>query len=236
MTTCEVCEGDGAAQGAEVLTCEECEGAGQMRQVVRSPLGQLVRTMPCRQCAGRGQHPRAALPRLPRPRPPPAAAQVRRRHPGGHRRRPGRAPDRPWACRRARRAGGRSLRARPRTPRRALRARRARPRRSARPPPLGGGARHDADGRDARRRRAGRGRGGPAAGHRDRAQGPWHAAPARRRARRSAPDRQRAGAARPRRGAAHPRGALPRARGRAQLRAARTFARGLRERLRRAFG
>ena len=28
VTTCEVCEGDGAAEGAEVLTCRECEGAG----------------------------------------------------------------------------------------------------------------------------------------------------------------------------------------------------------------
>ena len=28
VTTCEVCEGDGAAEGAEVLTCSECEGAG----------------------------------------------------------------------------------------------------------------------------------------------------------------------------------------------------------------
>ena len=57
VTTCEVCEGDGAAEGAEVRTCSECEGAGQVRQVVRSPLGQLVRTMPCRNCGGRGQIP-----------------------------------------------------------------------------------------------------------------------------------------------------------------------------------
>src|SRR3981081_3074907 len=47
VSTCEVCEGDGAAPGAAVLTCSECGGVGQVRQVVRSPLGQLVRTLPC---------------------------------------------------------------------------------------------------------------------------------------------------------------------------------------------
>src|SRR3954452_16039453 len=57
FTTCDVCDGDGAAEGAEIRTCSECDGAGQVRQVVRSPLGQLVRTMPCRNCAGRGQIP-----------------------------------------------------------------------------------------------------------------------------------------------------------------------------------
>ena len=43
-------------------TCSECEGAGQVRQVVRSPLGQLVRTMPCRNCGGRGRIPERPCP------------------------------------------------------------------------------------------------------------------------------------------------------------------------------
>jgi molecular chaperone DnaJ len=62
VTTCEVCDGDGAAEGAEVRTCSECEGMGQVRQVVRSPLGQLVRTMPCRNCGGRGRIPERPCP------------------------------------------------------------------------------------------------------------------------------------------------------------------------------
>jgi molecular chaperone DnaJ len=62
VSTCEVCEGDGAAEGADVLTCSECEGTGVIRQVVRSPLGQLMRTAPCRRCAGRGQIPEVPCP------------------------------------------------------------------------------------------------------------------------------------------------------------------------------
>ena len=62
VSTCEVCEGDGAAPGSAVHTCDECDGAGQVRQVVRSPLGQLVRTMPCRKCGGRGRIPEKPCP------------------------------------------------------------------------------------------------------------------------------------------------------------------------------
>ncbi len=62
VSTCEVCDGDGAAPGADVLTCEECQGTGTIRQVVRSPLGQLMRTTPCRKCAGRGKIPERPCP------------------------------------------------------------------------------------------------------------------------------------------------------------------------------
>jgi molecular chaperone DnaJ len=62
VTTCEVCEGDGAAPGAELLTCSECDGTGQLRQIVRSPLGQIVRSTPCRRCAGRGRIPERPCP------------------------------------------------------------------------------------------------------------------------------------------------------------------------------
>ena len=37
-------------------------GAGAVRQIVRSPLGQLVRTAPCRRCAGRGRIPEVPCP------------------------------------------------------------------------------------------------------------------------------------------------------------------------------
>jgi molecular chaperone DnaJ len=62
VSTCEVCEGDGAAPGTQVLTCSECDGAGVIRQVVRSPLGQLMRSAPCRRCAGRGRIPEQPCP------------------------------------------------------------------------------------------------------------------------------------------------------------------------------
>jgi molecular chaperone DnaJ len=62
VSTCEVCDGDGAAEGAEVQTCSECSGTGVVRQVVRSPLGQLMRTAPCRKCAGRGRIPEVPCP------------------------------------------------------------------------------------------------------------------------------------------------------------------------------
>ena len=62
VSTCEVCEGDGAAAGAQILTCSECGGTGTLRQVVRSPLGQLMRTSPCRKCAGRGKIPERPCP------------------------------------------------------------------------------------------------------------------------------------------------------------------------------
>ena len=62
VATCEECDGDGAAPGAEVLTCSECGGAGQVRQIVRSPLGQLMRSAPCRKCGGRGRIPEKPCP------------------------------------------------------------------------------------------------------------------------------------------------------------------------------
>jgi molecular chaperone DnaJ len=62
VTRCEECEGDGAAPGSAITTCGECEGTGQIRQVVRSPLGQLMRTSPCRRCAGRGKIPERPCP------------------------------------------------------------------------------------------------------------------------------------------------------------------------------
>ncbi len=189
-------------QGAEVLHLQRMRGrgSGAAGRALAARAAHAHDAVP--QLRRARSDPGASLPRLPRPRPAPAAAQARRGHSRRHRRRPGRAADRARARGRARRAGRRSLRARARAPGRALRARRARSRRAARPPPLGGRARDDPHRRDARRRRAGRDRGGPAAGHRDRAQGPRHAAPARRLARRSAADRERAGAARARRRAA----------------------------------
>jgi molecular chaperone DnaJ len=55
--TCTTCDGTGAAPGAELIRCTKCDGAGEIRQVMRGPLGQFVRATMCNQCNGEGQVP-----------------------------------------------------------------------------------------------------------------------------------------------------------------------------------
>ena len=55
MEPCGVCQGSGAASGSEPSRCPSCQGTGEIRQVQRSLLGQIVNVQPCHQCAGRGQ-------------------------------------------------------------------------------------------------------------------------------------------------------------------------------------
>jgi molecular chaperone DnaJ len=57
--TCTTCDGSGAAEGAELIRCTKCDGAGEIRQVMRGPLGQFVRASMCSQCNGEGQVPTA---------------------------------------------------------------------------------------------------------------------------------------------------------------------------------
>jgi molecular chaperone DnaJ len=54
-TVCERCEGSGAEPGTHPERCDSCDGAGEVRQVRRSILGQLVTAVPCVACAGTGQ-------------------------------------------------------------------------------------------------------------------------------------------------------------------------------------
>ena len=54
---CATCDGDGAALGAELIRCTKCDGAGEIRQVMRGPLGQFVRASMCSACNGEGQVP-----------------------------------------------------------------------------------------------------------------------------------------------------------------------------------
>ncbi len=54
---CEHCHGNGAEPGTPITTCERCGGAGQLRQVVRTPLGQMVRGVACDACGGAGKIP-----------------------------------------------------------------------------------------------------------------------------------------------------------------------------------
>jgi molecular chaperone DnaJ len=51
---CETCSGSGAAEGTHPETCPTCEGQGEVRQVRRSILGQLVTAGPCPNCSGLG--------------------------------------------------------------------------------------------------------------------------------------------------------------------------------------
>jgi molecular chaperone DnaJ len=54
---CEHCHGNGAEPGTPISTCERCGGAGQLRQVSRTPFGQMVRGVVCDACGGAGKIP-----------------------------------------------------------------------------------------------------------------------------------------------------------------------------------
>ncbi|WP_283134810.1 molecular chaperone DnaJ [Rhizohabitans arisaemae] len=51
---CEVCTGSGAASGTHPDTCDMCHGRGEVSQVTRSFLGQVMTSRPCPQCSGFG--------------------------------------------------------------------------------------------------------------------------------------------------------------------------------------
>ncbi len=52
---CDRCEGSGCEPGTHPTRCDTCGGAGEVRQVRRSVLGQLVTAAPCPACQGTGQ-------------------------------------------------------------------------------------------------------------------------------------------------------------------------------------
>jgi molecular chaperone DnaJ len=51
---CGECAGSGAAPGTEETRCATCEGVGEVRQIRRSLLGQIVTAGPCPACSGLG--------------------------------------------------------------------------------------------------------------------------------------------------------------------------------------
>lgn len=57
VMACEHCHGNGAEPGTPIATCERCGGAGQLRQVARTPFGQMVRGVACDACEGSGKVP-----------------------------------------------------------------------------------------------------------------------------------------------------------------------------------
>lgn len=52
--TCRTCGGDGAAPGTSPRVCEVCQGRGEVQQVARSFLGQVMTARPCSACQGFG--------------------------------------------------------------------------------------------------------------------------------------------------------------------------------------
>jgi molecular chaperone DnaJ len=57
VVVCEHCRGNGAEPGTPIETCDRCGGAGQLRQVTRTPFGQMVRGVTCDVCHGSGKVP-----------------------------------------------------------------------------------------------------------------------------------------------------------------------------------
>jgi len=57
VSVCEHCRGNGAEPGTPISTCERCRGAGELRQVTRTPFGQMVRSVACEACGGAGKVP-----------------------------------------------------------------------------------------------------------------------------------------------------------------------------------
>jgi molecular chaperone DnaJ len=51
---CPSCSGGGAAPGTSARTCDACRGRGEVQQVARSFLGQVMTTRPCVVCQGHG--------------------------------------------------------------------------------------------------------------------------------------------------------------------------------------
>lgn len=52
---CETCDSSGCKPGTYPVTCDECGGAGEVREVRRSILGQIVSARPCPRCRGAGR-------------------------------------------------------------------------------------------------------------------------------------------------------------------------------------
>jgi molecular chaperone DnaJ len=51
---CPTCSGSGCAPGTSLRTCDICKGRGEVQQVTRSFLGQVMTTRPCGSCQGYG--------------------------------------------------------------------------------------------------------------------------------------------------------------------------------------
>jgi len=52
---CDACQGSGAQPGSHPVPCPDCRGAGEIRRVRQSLLGQVVTSVACGRCQGRGE-------------------------------------------------------------------------------------------------------------------------------------------------------------------------------------
>ena len=52
---CQTCHGDGSRPGTGRRTCDDCKGAGQVQQVQRTFLGQVMTARACQACRGYGE-------------------------------------------------------------------------------------------------------------------------------------------------------------------------------------
>ncbi len=103
---CPTCSGEGSAPGSHPATCEVCNGRGEISQVTRSFLGQVMTSRPCPGCGGFGTDHPSAVPGVRRRRAgqdpahrqgqDPGRRRGRHPHPAGRRGRdrPGRRPAR----------------------------------------------------------------------------------------------------------------------------------------------
>lgn len=55
QVVCDKCEGTGAESDSDFETCGTCNGMGEVRQVTRTMLGQMVNVQPCPTCRGEGR-------------------------------------------------------------------------------------------------------------------------------------------------------------------------------------
>lgn len=51
---CQTCEGEGSAPGTHPETCKQCKGSGEIQQITRSILGQMMTARACPRCGGFG--------------------------------------------------------------------------------------------------------------------------------------------------------------------------------------
>jgi molecular chaperone DnaJ len=63
MRECAECGGSGARPGSAPRRCRECGGTGEVRQVRRTMLGNVMTAATCRRCGGSGQEIEAPCPR-----------------------------------------------------------------------------------------------------------------------------------------------------------------------------
>lgn len=58
VSVCNVCGGNGAKKGTEMITCQTCNGKGKIREMKRSIFGSIEMTRACETCGGSGKIPK----------------------------------------------------------------------------------------------------------------------------------------------------------------------------------